>query len=109
MSEPQSKREPRRTFPQIVTVDEGTSTAAPPKRTFGDFLFGRRLASAEEEEHKIGTLAGIPVLGLDALSSAAYGPEAALTLLAGPDRGAVKMAPAGVRKSSRRGRSTRGC
>ncbi len=81
MSEPQSKREPRRTFPQIVTVDEGTSTTAPPKRTFGDFLFGRRLASAEEEEHKIGTLAGIPVLGLDALSSAAYGPEAALTLL----------------------------
>jgi amino acid transporter len=81
MSEPQNKPGPRRTFPQIVTVDEGTSATAPKKRTFGDFLFGRRLASAEEEEHKIGTLAGIPVLGLDALSSAAYGPEAALTLL----------------------------
>jgi amino acid transporter len=44
-------------------------------------LFGRRLASAEEEEHRIGPIAGVPVLGLDALASAAYGPEAALTLL----------------------------
>ena len=81
MSELQNKPAPRRTFPQIVTVDEGTSTAGPKRRTFSDFLFGRRLASAEEEENKIGTLAGVPVLGLDALSSAAYGPEAALTLL----------------------------
>jgi amino acid transporter len=46
-----------------------------------DWLFGRPLASHEEEEQKIGPLEGIPVLGLDALSSAAYGPEAALTLL----------------------------
>jgi len=30
---------------------------------------------------KIGVAAGIPIFGLDALSSAAYGPEAALTLL----------------------------
>src|SRR5262249_33902419 len=29
----------------------------------------------------VGVLAGIPMLGLDALGSAAYGPEAALTLL----------------------------
>ena len=51
------------------------------RRTIGDVLFGRRLKSEEEEEQHIGTLAGVPVLGLDALSSAAYGPEAALTLL----------------------------
>lgn len=44
-------------------------------------LFGRRLASDEEEKEQIGPLAGIPVLGLDALASAAYGPEAALTVL----------------------------
>ncbi len=81
MSELQNRPGPRRTFPQLVTVDEGIPTTGPRKRTFGDFLFGRRLASAEEEENKIGTLAGVPVLGLDALSSAAYGPEAALTLL----------------------------
>jgi amino acid transporter len=44
-------------------------------------MFGRRLASIEEDEQKIGPIAGVPVLGLDALSSAAYGPEAALTFL----------------------------
>jgi amino acid transporter len=47
----------------------------------GDVLFGRRLATDEEGEQRVGVLAGIPMLGLDALGSAAYGPEAALTLL----------------------------
>jgi amino acid transporter len=46
-----------------------------------DFLFGRTLASDEEGEQRVGVLAAIPMLGLDALGSAAYGPEAALTLL----------------------------
>src|SRR5215470_8740260 len=46
-----------------------------------DWLLGRRLATDEAEKQRIGLAAGIPVLGLDALSSAAYGPEAALTLL----------------------------
>lgn len=46
-----------------------------------DHVFGRALASHEEAEQRIGPAAGIPILGLDALSSAAYGPEAALTLL----------------------------
>src|SRR5438445_4175568 len=46
-----------------------------------NLLFGRRLASREERAEKIGPAAGIPIFGLDALSSAAYGPEAALTLL----------------------------
>jgi amino acid transporter len=46
-----------------------------------DWLFGRTLASDEEGEQRVGVLAGIPMLGLDALGSAAYGPEAALTLL----------------------------
>src|SRR3954451_3675380 len=46
-----------------------------------DWLFGRPLATAEEGEQRVGVLAGIPMLGLDALGSAAYGPEAALTLL----------------------------
>jgi amino acid transporter len=44
-------------------------------------LFGRPLATSEERAEHIGPVAGIPVFGLDALSSAAYGPEAALTLL----------------------------
>src|SRR5450631_1169309 len=42
---------------------------------------GKPLATSEERAEHIGPLAGIPVFGLDALSSAAYGPEAALTLL----------------------------
>jgi amino acid transporter len=46
-----------------------------------DFLFGRPLASYEDQEEKIGAAKGIPIFGLDALGSAAYGPEAALTLL----------------------------
>lgn len=49
--------------------------------SFFDRLFGRRLATQEEESERVGPLAGIPMLGLDALSSSAYGPEAALTLL----------------------------
>ena len=46
-----------------------------------NWLFGRPLATAEEDQQRIGTWAGIPMLGLDALSSAAYGPEAALSIL----------------------------
>src|SRR4051812_28499091 len=46
-----------------------------------DFLFGRPLASDEQKYQKIGPLTGIPIFGLDALGSAAYGPEAALTVL----------------------------
>src|SRR5271154_3134248 len=46
-----------------------------------DLLFGKPLATSEERGEAIGPAAGIPIFGLDALSSAAYGPEAALTLL----------------------------
>ena len=46
-----------------------------------DVLFGRPLASSEGRAEQVGASAGIPIFGLDALSSAAYGPEAALTLL----------------------------
>jgi amino acid transporter len=49
--------------------------------SIGDLLFGKPLASFEDSEQRLGTSAGIGVFGLDALSSAAYGPEAALTLL----------------------------
>src|SRR5271163_3048291 len=46
-----------------------------------NLLLGRPLATSEERAEHIGPVAGIPIFGLDALSSAAYGPEAALTLL----------------------------
>ncbi|HEX2714731.1 MAG TPA: amino acid permease, partial [Candidatus Acidoferrales bacterium] len=47
----------------------------------GDLIFGKPLATSEERAEQVGTASGIPIFGLDALSSAAYGPEAALTLL----------------------------
>jgi len=46
-----------------------------------ELVAGKPLATSEERAEHIGPIAGIPVFGLDALSSAAYGPEAALTLL----------------------------
>jgi len=46
-----------------------------------ELLFGRPLRTEEEQIEQIGPLAGVPVLGLDALASASYGPEAALTVL----------------------------
>jgi len=46
-----------------------------------DVLLGRPLSTFEEEGQRIGLLAGIAIFGLDALSSAAYGPEAALTVM----------------------------
>ncbi|HTT61437.1 MAG TPA: APC family permease [Bryobacteraceae bacterium] len=46
-----------------------------------DFLFGSPIPTSDERAERIGTAAGVPIFGLDALSSAAYGPEAALTLL----------------------------
>ena len=79
--QPAEEQGTRRTYPQIVSVVGDASAAGPRTRSLGDFIFGRRLASSEEDEQRIGPLAGVPVLGLDALSSAAYGPEAALTLL----------------------------
>jgi len=49
--------------------------------SISDILIGRPLANWEEHGEQVGPSAGIPIFGLDALSSAAYGPEAALTLL----------------------------
>jgi len=49
--------------------------------TLTDRILGRPLASEEEDQQRLGAASGIGVFGLDALSSAAYGPEAALTVL----------------------------
>jgi amino acid transporter len=46
-----------------------------------DAFLGKPLASSEEAKEKLGILTGIAVLGLDALASTAYGPEAALSIL----------------------------
>src|SRR5580693_36724 len=49
--------------------------------SFVDILLGKPLATSDERAEQVGIASGIPIFGLDALSSAAYGPEAALTLL----------------------------
>lgn len=46
-----------------------------------DKILGRRLASSEAGQEELNAATGVPVLGLDALSSIAYGPEAALSML----------------------------
>src|SRR5947207_8074838 len=47
-----------------------------------DLLIGRKLANREGESEKITAIEGVPAMGLDGLASSAYGPEAALTILA---------------------------
>ncbi|MBB5064141.1 APC family permease [Granulicella mallensis] len=46
-----------------------------------DVLFGKPIATSAEHDEHIGVAAGVPIFGLDGLTSAAYGPEAAMTLL----------------------------
>jgi amino acid transporter len=46
-----------------------------------DKILGRPLKASEEGKEKLSVWTGVPVLGLDALASTAYGPEAALTVL----------------------------
>lgn len=51
--------------------------------SFFDVLFGKPLATSAEHDEHIGVAAGVPIFGLDGLTSAAYGPEAAMSLLIG--------------------------
>jgi hypothetical protein len=44
-------------------------------------LLGRRLANEEYVERKISEFEAIPAMGLDALGSSSYGPEAALAVV----------------------------
>ena len=49
--------------------------------SFADVVIGKPLASSDAQHERIGVAAGVPIFGLDGLTSAAYGPEAAMTLL----------------------------
>jgi amino acid transporter len=46
-----------------------------------DLIVGKPIKTSDERAEQIGPVQGIPIFGLDGLSSAAYGPEAALSLL----------------------------
>src|ERR1700675_1715311 len=55
-----------------------------------DLVVGKPIRTSDERAEEIVPAKGIPIFGLDALSSAAYGPEAALSLL-------IPLGLAGVR------------
>ncbi|MGB2602524.1 MAG: APC family permease [Candidatus Sulfotelmatobacter sp.] len=46
-----------------------------------DLVVGKPIRTSDERAEQIGPARGVPIFGLDGLSSAAYGPEAALSLL----------------------------
>src|ERR1700728_4684525 len=46
-----------------------------------DLVVGKPIKTSDERAEQVGPIQGIPIFGLDGLSSAAYGPEAALSLL----------------------------
>ncbi len=46
-----------------------------------DLVLGKPLATSAAQDEHIGVAAGIPIFGLDGLTSAAYGPEQAMSLL----------------------------
>jgi amino acid transporter len=46
-----------------------------------DLVVGKPIKTTDERAEQIGPTQGVPIFGLDGLSSAAYGPEAALSLL----------------------------
>ena len=59
----------------------GQKTVLERIRPILDKILGRPLKASEEGKEKLSIWTGVPVLGLDALASTAYGPEAALTIL----------------------------
>src|SRR3989440_5862710 len=62
------------------TQGESRKANQPPMNIL-DVIVGKPLKTSDERAEQIGVREGIPIFGLDALSSAAYGPEAALSLL----------------------------
>ncbi|HTJ29844.1 MAG TPA: APC family permease [Acidobacteriaceae bacterium] len=68
-------------MPSAVLAGRTPPEDTMPRPNLLNLLLGRPLATSDERAESIGPAAGIPIFGLDALSSAAYGPEAALTLL----------------------------
>lgn len=58
------------------------------------FLLGKPLATDEEAGERVGPFVGVAILGLDALASACYGPEALLTVLLPAGPAALRYVPA---------------
>ncbi len=54
-------------------------------------LLGRPVPNRDAATEKIGVLQGLPAMGLDALASVAYGPEAMLAVLIAANQGASRQ------------------
>ncbi|HEY2530185.1 MAG TPA: APC family permease [Xanthobacteraceae bacterium] len=66
------------------TINHGDGDGAvssSPLLRLASLLLGRPLANRESRQRAIGIAEAVPALGLDGLSSSAYGPEAALSIL----------------------------
>ncbi len=59
--------------------------------TLRSLLFGASIANRDAGDRKIGVFEGVAAMGLDGLGSAAYGPEAALTIMAGAGAGGLAV------------------
>lgn len=71
----------RRVLGSSGTLRAPAKAAAATSMSLTELLFGRALSTEEEEGERVGPATGVGLLGLDALASAAYGPEALLTVL----------------------------
>jgi amino acid transporter len=59
-----------------------------------EWILGRPLRTDEQEKETIGIFSGVAVLGLDAIASSSYGPEAALTaLIPAGDKAGIYIIP----------------
>ena len=67
--------------PADLSLDANAASSASWAKWAINLIFGRALASDEKDQVKIGAVSAVPAMGLDALGSASYGPEAALTIL----------------------------
>lgn len=65
------------------------STETKPKRSWVNWLIGRPLSTAEEENQTIGKFLGLAVFSSDAMSSVAYAPQELLFILAAAGAGAL--------------------
>ncbi len=65
------------------------STESKPKRSWVNWLIGRPLSTAEEENQTIGKFIGLAVFSSDAMSSVAYAPQELLFILAAAGAGAL--------------------
>jgi amino acid transporter len=64
-----------------MVIPKDAASRAGSRMNILDAIIGKPIKTSDERAEQIGIQEGIPIFGLDALSSAAYGPEAALSLL----------------------------